>query len=113
MKKRKLKEIEKLEYHYLNKYYHFLKFVEDELLFGFKTKEDIKDDWFGHYKSGISDFVVGAERIVYNLLNGKENKMDKSITETYKNYNILSALVLREFFQARLKMVNQIKHLRV
>jgi hypothetical protein len=55
----------------LNKYFHFLKFAEDELLYGFKTKEKIQDDWLGLYKSGISDFAVGAERIVYSLLNGK------------------------------------------
>lgn len=55
----------------MNKYFHFLKFAEDELLFGFKTKEKIQDDWIGLYKSGISDFAVGAERIVYSLLNGK------------------------------------------
>lgn len=64
-------EIEKLEKKYLEKYYHFLKFAEDELLFGFKTKQDIEEDWIGLYKSGISDFAVGAERIVYSLLNGK------------------------------------------
>lgn len=66
--------IEKLELKYLNKYYHFLKFAEDEMFYGFKTKEDIKDDWYGLYGSengGISDFAVGAERIVYALLNGK------------------------------------------
>jgi hypothetical protein len=55
----------------LNKYFHFLRFAEDELLLGFKTKEKIQDDWIGLYKSGISDFAVGAERIVYSLLNGK------------------------------------------
>lgn len=38
---------------------------------GFKTKEKIANDWLGLYKSGISDFAVGAERIVYSLLNGK------------------------------------------
>lgn len=64
-------QIEQLEYKYLMKYYYFLKFTEDELLFGFKTKNKIKDDWYGKYKSGISDFAVGAERIVYSLLNGK------------------------------------------
>lgn len=69
--KKKLAEIEKIEMKYLNKYYHFLKFAEDELFLGFKTKEDIKDDWFEYYKSGISDFAVGAERIVYSMLNGK------------------------------------------
>lgn len=70
-----LKEIEEIELKYLNKYYYFLKFAEDEMFFGFKTKEKIKDDWFGLYGSeegkGISDFAVGAERIVYSLLNGK------------------------------------------
>jgi hypothetical protein len=67
----KLEKIEQLERKYLNKYFHFLKSVEDELLEGFKTKESIKDDWFGLFKSGISDFAVGAERIVYSLMNGR------------------------------------------
>ena len=71
----KMISIEKLELKYLNKYYHFLKFAEDEMFLGFKTKEKIKEDWFGLYGSedgkGISDFAVGAERIVYSLLNGK------------------------------------------
>ncbi len=69
------KDIELLEYKYLNKYYHFLKFAEDEMFYGFRTKEFIKEDWIGHYGAeegkGISDFAVGAERIVYALLNGK------------------------------------------
>jgi hypothetical protein len=66
-----LEEIEKIELKYLNKFYHFLKFAEDEMMIGFATKEKIKDDWYGLYSSGISDFAVGAERIVYSLLNGK------------------------------------------
>lgn len=66
-----MKNIEKMEYKYLNKFYHFLKYVEDEMLFGFNTKEKIKDDWFEKYASGISSFAVGAERIVYSLFNGK------------------------------------------
>ncbi|MBU4480209.1 hypothetical protein KKG48_02085, partial [Patescibacteria group bacterium] len=65
------KEIEKLESKYLEKFYHFLKFAEDEMLQGFDTKEKIKNDWFEKYKTGISDFAVGAERIVYALFNGK------------------------------------------
>ena len=65
------KQIEEIEKKYLNKYYHFLKFVEDEMLSGFKTKDSIKDDWWGLYSSGISNFSTGAERIVYSLLNGK------------------------------------------
>ena len=65
------KEIEQIELKYLNKFYHFLKFAEDEMMIGFQTKEKIKDDWYGLYSSGISDFAVGAERIIYSLLNGK------------------------------------------
>ena len=60
----------------MNKYYHFLRFAEKDLLFGFKTKYKIKDDWFPKWNpteegKGISDFATGAERIVYALLNGK------------------------------------------
>lgn len=70
-----LEEIERLELKYLNKYFYFLKFVENEMFIGFKTKEKIKDDWYGLYGNyegkGISDFAVGAERIVYSLINGK------------------------------------------
>jgi hypothetical protein len=71
-----LTKIELLEQKYLNKYFYFLKFAEDELLFGFKTKYKIKDDWYPKWNpneegKGISDFATGAERIVYSLLNGK------------------------------------------
>lgn len=66
-----LKNIEIIENKYLNKFYHFLKYAEDEMLLGFDTKEKIKNDWIEKYKSGISDFAVGAERIVYSLFNGK------------------------------------------
>ena len=71
-----LKILEQLERKYLHKYFHFLKFAEDELLIGFKTKYKIKDDWFPKWNpteegKGISDFATGAERIVYSLLNGK------------------------------------------
>lgn len=41
---------------------------------GFKTKEKIKNDWIGHYgneSNKLSDFSVGAERVIYSLLNGK------------------------------------------
>lgn len=74
-----LHEIERLEDKYLNKFFHFLKFAEDELLYGFATKEEIKRDWFPYWskkskKRGQrenSDFSTGAERIVYALFNGK------------------------------------------
>lgn len=68
--------IEELEAKYLDKYYYFLKFAEDELLYGFKTKYEIQNDWIDKWNpteegKGISDFATGAERIVYSLLNGK------------------------------------------
>ena len=66
------KTVEELENKYLNKFYHFLKYTEEEMLIGFNTKEKIKNDWYGIFKSGISDFSRGAERIVYALFNGKE-----------------------------------------
>jgi hypothetical protein len=65
------KEIEQVELKYLNKFYHFMKFTEDEMMIGFATKEKIKSDWIGKYDSKISDFAVGAERIIYSLFNGK------------------------------------------
>jgi len=65
------KEIEELENKYLNKFYHFLKYAEDEMMLGFETKEKIKNDWKDKYGSNISDFAVGAERIIYALFNGK------------------------------------------
>jgi hypothetical protein len=65
------KEIEELESKYLSKFYHFLKFAEDEMMIGFQTKEAIRDDWFGKYDAKISNFAVGAERIIYALFNGK------------------------------------------
>lgn len=65
------KQIEELESKYLNKFYHFLKSFEDEMMDGFQTKEKIKDDWYGKYGTNISDFAVGAERIIYALFNGK------------------------------------------
>lgn len=69
-----LVEIEELENKYLINYWYFLKFAQDEILQGFRTKNDIKKDWVGKYgngKDGISNFAVGSERIIYSLLNGK------------------------------------------
>lgn len=65
------KEIEALESKYLSKFYHFLKSFEEEMMDGFHTKEKIKNDWYGKYGAHISDFAVGAERIIYALFNGK------------------------------------------
>jgi len=69
-------QIELLEHKYLEKFYHFLKYVEDEMLIGFRTKEKIRDDWQDKWDplgegKGVSSFSTGAERIVYALINGK------------------------------------------
>lgn len=67
-------QIEELEKKYLNKFFHFLKYVEDEMIEGFDSKEKIRSDWehlYGTGNGGISEFAVGAERIVYSLLNGR------------------------------------------
>lgn len=72
MNKEQLIDIEKLEQKYLNKFYFFLKYAEDEILEGLKTKEAIKQDWITLWSNdGHSDFDVGAERIIYALFNGK------------------------------------------
>ena len=68
-----LKEIEELEHKYLMKYWYFLKFVEDDLVEGLQSMNEIRNDWSGLYggERGTSQFDVGCERIVYALLNGK------------------------------------------
>lgn len=69
-----LAEIERLEHKYLMKYWYFLKFVENDIVKGMLSMEDIRQDWEGYYGSedgGTSLFDVGSERIVYALLNGK------------------------------------------
>jgi hypothetical protein len=69
-------KIEELENKYLKKYYHFLKFVEEEIINGLQTKNDIKNDWFEKWSNSSdtarkSDFSTGAERVVYALINSK------------------------------------------
>lgn len=69
-----LDELEALEHKYLMKYWYFLKFVEEDIVRGIRSMEDIRNDWqglYGNESGGISEFDVGCERIVYALLNGK------------------------------------------
>jgi hypothetical protein len=65
------KAIEEIELKYLKKFFYLMKYAEDEMMIGFQTKEKIKDDWAGKYGTNISNFAVGAERIIYALMNGK------------------------------------------
>jgi hypothetical protein len=67
----RLTEIEEIENKYLNKYFYFFKYVEDEMLNGFKSMYDIENNWRKHWGTNKSDFSTGAERIIYGLLNGK------------------------------------------
>ena len=64
-------------------------------------------DFGGHQNAQFNDAIStveakGVKAVKIAILDGVlfiegRNKMHKSITETYKNYNIMSALVLREF----------------
>ena len=70
-------EIEKLENKYLNKFYHFLKSFEDEMMAGFQTKEKIKDDQLKSLKKEVEDKIIalGAEPITKK----KELPVDEEI----------------------------------
>ncbi|EJF07856.1 hypothetical protein ThvES_00000430 [Thiovulum sp. ES] len=67
-------EVEKLEKKYLDKVFHFLKYIEDELLASFQSGKKIEDDWkefWGAKEGGISSFSTGFERVIYNYFNSK------------------------------------------
>ena len=57
-------QIEELEKKYLNKFFHFLKYVEDEMIEGFDSKEKIRSDWEHLYGTGNGgkDCVFFIER---------------------------------------------------
>lgn len=66
--------IEQLEKKYLDKFYHFLKYIEDELLDGFSSGKKIESDWkefWGGEDKGISSFSTGFERVIYNYFNSQ------------------------------------------
>ncbi len=64
-------------------------------------------DFGGHQNAQFNDAIStiqakGVKAVKIAILDGvlfieEKNKMYKLITEVYKNYNIMSALVLREF----------------
>ena len=57
MNSKELIAIEELENKYLLKYYHFLKFVEDDILKGLDTKNTIKDNWLDKWNKNIQYFL--------------------------------------------------------
>lgn len=66
------KQIEEIENKYLNKFYHFMKYTEDEMMFWFQTKEKIKDDWIWKYWTEIS---FGSSRnIIRHFILGYQTK---------------------------------------
>jgi hypothetical protein len=68
------KSLEELELKYLKKYYHFLKFSEEDILHGLNTKNKIKEYWAGKWNvkdKNISEINIGAERIIYSFINSK------------------------------------------
>lgn len=74
--KKQLIELEKLEQKYLNKYFYFLKFAEDELLKGLNTMNRVKGDWFHKWNpeaesNEIVNFDIGIKRIFYSIFNGE------------------------------------------
>jgi hypothetical protein len=66
--------IENLEKKYLDKYYHFLMYAKDTLFEGFRSANDLRDQWENNWEA---EYVQGAERIVYSFFNsqgfGKHN----------------------------------------
>lgn len=63
-----LKELEKLEERYLDRYYHFLMYAKDKLFEGFDSANDLRDQWEEHWDAK-GKFDKGAERIVYSFFN--------------------------------------------
>lgn len=64
-------QVEKKEKKYLDKYFHLLKALKEDILDGLDTKEEIRNDWQNYWGSKISSFSTGAERIIYSLLHGQ------------------------------------------
>lgn len=65
--------VEELENKYLNLYYYHFLFYRDEILKGLKTGLEIEKDWEDKWDitDKISTFAVGAERVIYALINGR------------------------------------------
>ena len=77
MKKDQIKEkrieeqqvIEFWENEYLEQIAYLVETDKEKMLNGFKTKEDIRNDWEKYLGAETSDFAVGSERIFYWIFN--------------------------------------------
>lgn len=92
--KKKLKEIEFWENHYLNEIEYTLVQDLQKMLKGLKSKDKIKNDWFEHFKRADkkrqnSDFARGAERIYFWLFNqfGTPNSAPIGADMFFETYN--------------------------
>ena len=54
-------KVEELEDKYLTKFYHFIKFIEDEIMFQFKIENKIEIDWVDKYSSELLDFEANIK----------------------------------------------------
>ena len=66
---RKMGLIEFWENEYLEQIAYIVETDKEKMLNGFKTKEDIRNDWEKYLGSETSDFAVGSERIFYWIFN--------------------------------------------
>ena len=81
--------IEFWENEYLKQIEHCLRIDYDKMMYGFATKEYIKDDWKPFLGKETSDFARGAERIFYWLFNqfGQPNSSPIGSDLFFETYN--------------------------
>ena len=61
--------IEFWESEYLDQIAYLVETDKEKMLYGFKTKEEIRNDWEQYLGAETSDFAVGSERIFYWIFN--------------------------------------------
>jgi hypothetical protein len=85
----KLFMVEFWENEYLKKIFHMLQLDKEKMLEGFKTKEEIRNDWENFLGDQTSDFATGSERIFYWLFNqfGQPNSSPIGSDMFFETYN--------------------------
>ena len=93
------KQIETLEAKFLKKYWHFLKFVEDEIIAGFNTINDIKSDWFG--KDVKAKVKINSEDKVNDFIDwfGKDVEFEKKDNEIIATLKVNEESLIFEALQ--------------